>query len=280
MNTNLKIKYNPSNDVYEIDSLKFDYMEEAIEHLLSDFIEENKVRLTDCSIDKKQAILSAVNNEFGLLYYDFKPVDLFIVKWEDDEDINLSIVKSEENFFILEKLKQVTLKEFIETINSALKENFSRDIKSFLKIRDVSYFQSAHNDSLNKLKLSTYFYFSYNRNDVFVNYYRKAPLLKMVKKSKEVGFRTKEMFLYSLEIIDYSDNEELNNLVNLTSNELYKFIKKEKDLERKEENSKNEKEYNDFISILDNHKISKEDFMEIYEKFSKLSYGAKERVKK
>lgn len=275
----VEINYNPTQHAYEYVLKSFGDEEELIEYVLKDFNKDNKVEMSDFNSDDNYAILSAVDNGLSLLYYDFKTIDLFKVIWEFDSENNmtLTVVKLADNFSILEKYNNMTLKEFVEKLNSALKENFEKEGKDFVKVRDVESLDNAY-DCLTKFKLSTDFNFRSTKNNVFINWYRKAPLLKMCRKSKEVSFRTKEMFLYSLEIIDYSNDETLSSLINMTSKELKEFEKNDSLSEAKILEDKNTKEYEDFISILEKHNLSKETFAELYNKYGELSYSVQKQL--
>lgn len=275
----VEINYNPNQFSYEHDSKSFGDEEELIEYVLKDFMKTNKVEMSDFNNDDNFAILSAVDNGLSLLYYDFKTIDLFKVIWDFDSENNmtLTVIRLDDNFSVLEKYNNTTLKEFVEKLNIVLKENFTKEGKDFVKIRDVEQFGNNYSH-LDSLKLSTKFYFNFTKNNVFVNWYRKAPLLKMCRKIKETGFRNKEMFLYSIEIIDYSNDEKLSSLINKTSKELHEIADNERLEEEKELKNKNTKEYDDFITVLNKHNLSKETFKELYKKFDELSSDVKKQL--
>ena len=268
----VEINYNPNQFSYEHDSKSFGDEEELIEYVLKDFMKTNKVEMNDFNNDDNFAILSAVDNGLSLLYYDFKKIDLFKVIWDFDSENNmtLTVIRLNDNFPVLEKYNNMTLKEFVEKLNIALKENFTKDDKDFVKIRDVQQLENNYNH-MASLKLNTNFYFSFTKNDVFVNGYRKAPLLKMCRKIKETGFRNKEMFLYSIEIIDYSNDEKLSSLISKTSKELHEITENERVEEEQLKKNKMTKDYDEFIEVLNKHNLSIETFSELYKKFEGLS---------
>lgn len=268
----VEINYNPNQFSYEHDSKSFGDEEELIEYVLKDFMKTNKVEMSDFNNDDNFAILSAVDNGLSLLYYDFKTIDLFKVIWDFDSENNmtLTVIRLDDNFSVLEKYNNTTLKEFVEKLNIVLKENFTKEGKDFVKIRDVEQFGNNYSH-LDSLKLSTKFYFNFTKNNVFVNWYRKAPLLKMCRKIKETGFRNKEMFLYSIEIIDYSNDEKLSSLINKTSKELHEIAENERLEEEQLKKNKMTKDYDEFIEVLTKHNLSIETFSELYNKFEGLS---------